>query len=105
MIGCDFLGLNELVYKNHEAHRDSGYLYCLISIVLNIENKKIILEGKTDISSLKKAFKVFDRTNVIRILDRLAVKKLVQYQLAQARGNESVFIIISPLVAEYFFQK
>ena len=104
MIGCDFLGLENLIHNKRIQTSDIGYLYAIISILIN--NQKVItFDGRTDISNLKIIFKVSDRTNVLRILDRLTKTMLVKYSLSKIYGDNSVFISIDERCTEYFFQK
>ena len=57
MIGCDFLGLENLIHNERIQTSDIGYLYAIISILIN--NQKVItFDGRTDISNLKIIFKV-----------------------------------------------
>lgn len=106
MVTCDLIGLIRFIEKvDYISTSDSGYLYTVISYIISKDKNVIILQGKTDIPSLINSFKVSDRTNVIRILDRLVDTGLLQYTLAEKRGNESVYIIIENECAKYFFQK
>ena len=104
MIGCDFLGLDEFVCKKEISISDKGYLYSLIPVFIN-NQRFIILQEKTNIEILINVFKVSDRTNVLRVLDRLTETELIEYSLSKFYGDTSVFLSINPKCAEYFFQK
>jgi len=105
MFLCDLMGLIGFLEKIKDINTsDASYLYTVMTRVLSINNHVIILQGKTDIPSLKKGFKVSDRTNVLRILDRLVKTGLLKYTLAESRGNESVYITIKEECAQYFFK-
>jgi hypothetical protein len=106
MFMCNLIGLIRFVEEvDYINISDTGYLYAVISLVLSTNNNSIIIEGKTDIPSLIKIFKVKDRTNVIRILDRLVDTGLLKYKTSEQRGNQSVYITVSPKLVQYFFQK
>jgi len=106
MFICDLIGLIKFVEDADDINiSDTGYLYGVVSLVLSTKNNLIVIEGKTDIPSLINAFKVSDRTNVIRILDRLVDTGLLKYKTSDKRGDESVYISVSPKLVQYFFQK
>lgn len=106
MILCDLIGLIEFVEKvDYISTSDSSYLYTVITRIISINDNSVILEGKTDIPSLIDSFKVSDRTNVLRILDRLVDTGLLKYKTSDKRGDESVYISVSKKLVQYFFQK
>ena len=84
MFLCDLLGLSELLGNNSEIKlRDTSYVYALINVL--ITNKgNLILEGNVNILDVQKVFGVSDRTNVLRILERLKKSKLIQYKISES---------------------
>jgi hypothetical protein len=106
MFICDLISLIRFIESVDDINTsDSGYFYAVISLVLSTKNNLIIIEGKTDIPSLIKVFKVSDRTNVLRILDRLVDTGLLKYKTSEQRGNQYVYITVSSKLVQYFFQK
>jgi|LauGreDrversion4_2_1035121.scaffolds.fasta_scaffold78357_2 hypothetical protein len=108
MFLCDLLGLSELLGNNSEIKlRDTSYVYALINVL--ITNKgNLILEGNVNILDVQKVFGVSDRTNVLRILERLKKSKLIQYKISESdikKDKTTVFLSIDKRCAKYFFQK
>ncbi|MCE2731716.1 MAG: hypothetical protein LW599_06530 [Rickettsiaceae bacterium] len=97
MFLCDLLGLSELLGNNSEIKlRDTSYVYALINVL--ITNKgNLILEGNVNILDVQKVFGVSDRTNVLRILERLKKSKLIQYKISESdikKDKTTVFLSI-----------
>jgi hypothetical protein len=104
MIGCDFVGLNELFNKSDVRTRDTGYFYVIIYVLL-INKNGITSQGNIEITQLISIFKVSDRTNVFRILDRLVKTGLVQYRLPKHNQENIIYLVIDKRCIQYFFQK
>jgi hypothetical protein len=104
MIGCDFVGLNELLNKSDVRTRDTGYFYVIIYVLL-INKNDITSQGNIEITQLISIFKVSDRTNVFRILDRLVKTGLVQYRLPKNNQENIIYLVIDKRCIQYFFQK
>lgn len=104
MIGCDFVGLNELLTKSNIKTRATGYFYAVIYVLLITKNN-ITTQGNIEIIHLINIFKVSDRTNVFRILDRLVKTGLVRYRLPKHNQENIIYLVIDTRCVQYFFQQ